>query len=484
MKAMNNKDFMKNLLALTDEYTAENGGISADTEEQKKLAVKELKKHYGKVSTKTSKNKDGFDRFIITFGDRKVIMNMKDNKKINIREALNELDKETFNEYDLLNTYDAYTISDRDKVTLAKMLSDGDDAEVIGDFLADRYVIGDFEESLKEAHDDTKVIGGIFEFVEGNQSFHKRIADNIEKILPIDKINEIIVSEDAKTKAYYNGEGGYDKCYVDLVVEKGGKKYRFHGARFDLGDDDTDKTFTQEDLDYVVDLYERNNEWFKPMDESLTETTIPRNAKRISATHPTTGRRVYLVKDGGSWKDEENQYEPHYSTGYVRNLMKDVEIIETDPNYKPKTTKEIKVLQGNYGYGWDDIVEYEQSEYSEIKDDMKDYHENEPQYRHRVVTRRVSVDESIKEAKDTATSREKRRDKISGPYQTIYTLTLKNQYNYTVIQYRIDPKNKTIEKGLFNWGDGKGSFFKNRKELQRHIDDLLAQGYKIIDSKE
>lgn len=94
------------------------------------------------------------------------------------------------------------------------------------------------------------------------------------------------------------------------------------------------------------------------------------------------------------------------------------------------------------------------------------------------------VDESLDEAKDTESSREKRRDKISGKYNATYTLTLKNQYNYTVIQYRIDPKNKTIEKGLFNWGDGKGSLFKNRKELQRHIDDLLSQGYKMIDSKE
>ena len=90
----------------------------------------------------------------------------------------------------------------------------------------------------------------------------------------------------------------------------------------------------------------------------------------------------------------------------------------------------------------------------------------------------------IVEAKDTERSRANRRDKISGKFNVPYTLTLKNQYNYTVIQYRIDPKNKTIEKGLFNWGDGKGSFFKNRKELQRHVDDLLAQGYKMVESKE
>ena len=94
------------------------------------------------------------------------------------------------------------------------------------------------------------------------------------------------------------------------------------------------------------------------------------------------------------------------------------------------------------------------------------------------------LSENLSEAKDTERSRANRRDKISGKFDATYTLTLKNQYNYTVIQYRIDPKNKTIEKGLFNWGDGKGSFFKNRKELQRHIDDLLAQGYKMVESKD
>ena len=59
-------------------------------------------------------------------------------------------------------------------------------------------------------------------------------------------------------------------------------------------------------------------------------------------------------------------------------------------------TKEIKVLQGNYGYGWDDLVTYDKSEYSEIKKDYRDYKENEPQYRHRVVTRRVPIEESKK----------------------------------------------------------------------------------------
>lgn len=51
-------------------------------------------------------------------------------------------------------------------------------------------------------------------------------------------------------------------------------------------------------------------------------------------------------------------------------------------------TKTIIVLQGNYGYGWDDLVEYELDDMS-IKADYRDYQKNEPQYPHRLIRRRV-----------------------------------------------------------------------------------------------
>lgn len=62
---------------------------------------------------------------------------------------------------------------------------------------------------------------------------------------------------------------------------------------------------------------------------------------------------------------------------------------------RPRTRKEIVVLQGNYGYGWDDLIEYELTGdvdkdaeiYKEIRQDKKDYAENEPQYSHRTIHR-------------------------------------------------------------------------------------------------
>lgn len=52
----------------------------------------------------------------------------------------------------------------------------------------------------------------------------------------------------------------------------------------------------------------------------------------------------------------------------------------------------VKVLQGNYGYGWDDLLEADpndEKEMKEFRDNIKDYKQNEPQYAHRVITRRI-----------------------------------------------------------------------------------------------
>jgi len=52
-------------------------------------------------------------------------------------------------------------------------------------------------------------------------------------------------------------------------------------------------------------------------------------------------------------------------------------------------TKEVKILQGNYGYGWEDICKYEKENYSESSDDLKAYRENAPECVYRIITRRV-----------------------------------------------------------------------------------------------
>lgn len=53
--------------------------------------------------------------------------------------------------------------------------------------------------------------------------------------------------------------------------------------------------------------------------------------------------------------------------------------------------KEVKVLQGYYGHGWDDLEEVDADDIQgvkELKDDLKAYDENE-RYPHRIITRKV-----------------------------------------------------------------------------------------------
>lgn len=115
--------------------------------------------------------------------------------------------------------------------------------------------------------------------------------------------------------------------------------------------------------------------------------SIPRNATKIKV-----GGKEF-TKDG-DWVDDSRV---HVSPRDIKRFYgDDVEVLETDPNYKSKRTKEVKVLQGNYGYGWDDLVEYEKEDYAELKQDLKSYRENEKGASFRVVTRRIPLGESRK----------------------------------------------------------------------------------------
>ena len=48
----------------------------------------------------------------------------------------------------------------------------------------------------------------------------------------------------------------------------------------------------------------------------------------------------------------------------------------------------VKVIQGNFGYGWEDVCEYDKQDYSLVKNDLKEYRlSNTGAYR--VIGRRV-----------------------------------------------------------------------------------------------
>ena len=48
----------------------------------------------------------------------------------------------------------------------------------------------------------------------------------------------------------------------------------------------------------------------------------------------------------------------------------------------------VKVIQGNFGYGWEDVSEYDKQEFATVKNDLKEYRlSNTGAYR--VIDRRV-----------------------------------------------------------------------------------------------
>ena len=54
--------------------------------------------------------------------------------------------------------------------------------------------------------------------------------------------------------------------------------------------------------------------------------------------------------------------------------------------YQRKTTDEI-VIQGNYGYGWDDLTT--EASMPEARKTLRVYQKNEQNAAHRIITRRV-----------------------------------------------------------------------------------------------
>ncbi|MBE3036952.1 MAG: hypothetical protein IMZ70_07740 [Candidatus Atribacteria bacterium] len=56
--------------------------------------------------------------------------------------------------------------------------------------------------------------------------------------------------------------------------------------------------------------------------------------------------------------------------------------------YKRLTTDEYTV-QGNYGQGWEDVTAEDNRKEARIR--LQEYRENEPQYAHRLITRRVKA---------------------------------------------------------------------------------------------
>ena len=57
---------------------------------------------------------------------------------------------------------------------------------------------------------------------------------------------------------------------------------------------------------------------------------------------------------------------------------------------KTRKTRDEYQIQGNYGYGWEEITAEETRKDAIIQ--LKCYRENEPMYQHRIVKKRIRLD--------------------------------------------------------------------------------------------
>lgn len=154
------------------------------------------------------------------------------------------------------------------------------------------------------------------------------------------------------------------------------------------------------------------------------ESKLYDELSRISAGVDKNGKpkhaEVYSNPQGNGYKIETElknvideaskiaeKYKLPYRTRPFRNYyLFTVDLPEKLTEARIGKTKEVKVLQGNYGYGWDDLVTYDIEQFdndylkmmAEIRQDRKDYDNNEQGVAHRVITRRVPR-ETLKENK-------------------------------------------------------------------------------------
>lgn len=149
-----------------------------------------------------------------------------------------------------------------------------------------------------------------------------------------------------------------------------------------------------EDTTIIVD--KKENEFVPETSDGIVDdTTLPMEAPVDTVEVPVEGDETIIP--------EEVVDEPIVEPSEENAIDGDVDLPAADDEEKEeskkieakeRTTKDVYVVQGNYGQGWEDV--YESEDRKDAKDRLKEYNENEKEYSHRLITRRVK-----KESKST-----------------------------------------------------------------------------------
>ena len=195
-------------------------------------------------------------------------------ESFNLREALNKIDLDTYNKYDLLNLYEACDLSSDEKKKLATVVYDQEDASVIYDTLNDRYITGkeiDIPERVKD--------GVIHEGMDENKPLTEATFRGVPNTIFIGHGSwsdpEIATEYEGKTYVanyweiedsfyhYYLEEKEYAETHTDKYAQDLKNTYTF-----DSSDDDFEKFLHNHADEVVSDIIELGKVEEDDLDES------------------------------------------------------------------------------------------------------------------------------------------------------------------------------------------------------------------------
>ena len=137
-------------------------------------------------------------------------------------------------------------------------------------------------------------------------------------------------------------------------------------------------TVDTEDATIIVD--KKENEFVPETSDGIVDdTTLPMEAPVDTVEVPVEGDETIIP--------EEVVDEPIVEPSEENAIDGDVDLPAVDDEEKEeskkieakeRTTKDVYVVQGNYGQGWEDVFESEDRK--DAKDRLKEYNENEKEY--------------------------------------------------------------------------------------------------------
>lgn len=231
--------------------------------------------------------------------------------KVNIREALNQIDKDTDCKYDLVTLYEACNLTEDDKKDIAKMVADKEDADVIYDKLTDKY--GNDISFDDDSTDDLKFIdmskeaylhGGDdygfdeYDFIDHYDDLEEGILNPYDNIIDeiimdnVDKIKQGWIFDDFFNKVLedFKKIAEPEEDDIEILKDKAYKQYRSLKRLYDKNDENVQETVTKKEINNKVNehYYSSAEEFKKELtDDLIKKAFTPEQAEWLVNKRPT-----------------------------------------------------------------------------------------------------------------------------------------------------------------------------------------------------